>query len=893
MFSDLLIRARALFRRAEMERELDDELVAHLEAETSRHIQAGWPPDEARRRAVLEFGGVEQAREACRDARGVAALETVIRDIRYACRVLRREPGFSATVIMTLALGIGATTAVFGVVNAVLLAPLPFPVPERIVFPWRIAPPGMDLGMAELPWGRPDFLAFAGRTQTLEHIGAFLRETMNLTGAGEATRLEAVKVSAGFLPALGVEPQRGRHFRPDEDRQGSARTILLSDRIWRERFSADAGVLGRTLILNGEPHTVIGIMPAGFTFPSAAGMPSGFSLPRETEVWVPLALSTAPPVRGEPAELAVIGRLRAGVTSGQAQAELDLFARQMERLNPRATGWYNTRVTSMTAQIAGGMRRPLWLLLAAVGVVLVVTCSNIANLLLTRSVARAGELSLRSALGAGRGRLLQQLLTESLVLAMAGGVLGVAVAYVAVTLVKAFGPSSIPRLSEAAVNPEVLGAATLVTLVSALLFGGVPAIVAVRDEPPASQRGAGSPSASTRTSVWVRGTLLVAEVALAVVLVTASSLLTTTFAHLAGEDGGFNADRVLTFELTLPSAQYPARDQMVAYYQRVIEALRRTPGVEQAGLGEILPLDGNGESTGLRVPDLRIAEGDPPPMANYTIVSEGYFAALGTPIRRGRPFTQDDRADSLPAVIVNEAFARTYWPGQDPIGKRVGVPIDSHDMTVVGVVADIKHVSMRDKVSPEVYVPFTQKPWPSMQTMHFAVRANMAPVALVANVREAVAGVDAQVPLARVAALERIVDHSLAQPRFAMLLVGGFGALTVLLSALGLYGTVAYTVAGRAPEIGVRLALGASPRSILRLALGRCLRLTAIGLVSGLGMAVGLLGILSRFLYGVEPTDPSILFGVAALLFVVSVVACYLPARRALRIDPLQAIRVE
>jgi len=874
-----------------MEQDLDDELQAHLEVETARHLRAGLSPDEARRRAIHELGGIEQTREACREVRGVSTAESVIRDLHLATRVFRRESGFSAVIVTTLALGIGATTAVFGVVKAVLITPLPFAAVDRIVLPWRLPPQGIDVGMSQLPWGRTDFLEFAGQTKAFEHVAAFLHGTVNLTAGEDAARLEGTKVSAGFFAALGIEPQLGRVFRADDDRPGSPGVVILSDRVWRERFAADPGIVGRALKLNGESHEVIGVMPPGFTFPFAAGMPDGFAYPGETELWVPLALSTAPPVRGEPSELAVVGRLRTGISYDGAQAELDMFARQLERRNPRAAGWFNTRVTPLTEQVAGAMRRPLWLLFAAVGVVLLVTCANIANLLLTRSVRKGAELALRSALGAGRGRLIQQLLAESVLLATAGGVLGVAVAYACVAVVKTLGPASVPRLLDTVVDPAVLAAAALITLASGLIFGIAPAMVAVREQPASSVPTAIGGTGGGRQGARLRNGLLVAEVALAVVLVAASALLATTFAHLIREDGGFTADRVLTFELTLPLARYPDRDRMVAYYQRVIDALHEVTAVEDAGLGETIPLDGNGESTGLRLPDLKLAEGELPPYANYTVVSPGYFAALGTPIRKGRSFLSTDGADSVPVVIVNEAFARTYWPDHDPIGKRVGVPIESHDMIVVGVAADVKHVTLRDKVSPEVYVPFTQKPWPSMQTMHFAVRTRAEPTAMAGSIRAALRQIDPEVPLARVMSLSTIVAASLAQSRFAMVLVGGFGALTLLLAALGLYGTVAYTVAARTAEIGIRVALGASRTKILRIAVGACVRLTLIGIVAGAGLSFAVLGVMSRFLYGVQPNDPTTLASVALALLVVSAVACMIPARRALRVDPVEAIR--
>jgi predicted permease len=893
MFTDLLLRARALFRRQVVETELDDELRDHLDSQIQKHLDAGMSPEDATRRAHLEFGGLDLAKEACRDARGLSTLDMLARDVQYAARILRRDPTFTIVAALTLALGIGATTTVFSVVNTVLLKTLPYHEVERVVFPWMLAPPTANLGFDEIPWSRKNFQTFAGQAQSFEHVGAFLRDAFNLTGSGEAARYEGARVSEGFFPTLGVAPQLGRVFTEDEDRVGAAQVVMLSDRVWRERFNADPTVIGRALTLNGVSHTVIGVMPGGFGFPRVAGMPSGFPFPHETDVWVPLALSTGPRVRGEPSLLAVFGRLRPRVSYEQAQAEMNLFTRQLERENPRGIGWFNTRITPMTTQITGETRQPLLLLLAAVGVLLLIACSNIANLSLTRAIARTREFTLRAALGAGRGRLIRQLVTETLLLAAISGTIGIGLAYLGVAGVRTFGPVTIPQLSDVTVDPRVIAFAAFVTIGTGLLLGIVPAIIAGREDLVLSLKDGGARAAGSRHGARLRNTLLVLEVALALVLVAASSLLARTFVHLIRSDSGFDSARVLTFELTLPASRYPDLTHIVPMYDNVIQSVQALPGVEWAGLGQTMPLDGNGESTALRVPDLVQSHSDLRPFANYTIVSPGFLAAIGTPILHGRDFLRTDTTDSMQVAIVNDAFARKYWPGQDVIGKQVGVPINSYNMTVVGVAANVKHLSVREEVSPEIYVLFTQKPWPSMQTMHIAVRTKGEPDAVIGSIREALRRIDPEVPLARVTTLTAIVDHALAEPRFAMLLVGAFGTLALLLASVGLYGTVAYTVVGRTQEIGIRLALGAQRRQVFTMAMRQCLRLTSLGIVVGLVLAVVVLRILARFLYGVEPTDPVSLAGVAALLLGVALIACAVPARRAMRVDPLTAMRAE
>ena len=894
MLSDLRFRLNALVRRRALDAELDAEIAEHLERQIDKHVARGLPRAEAVRRARLEFGGVSQTKEACRDARGLGFVETTARDVRYGLRVLRKDAAFTAVAFVTLALGIGATTTVFSVVRAILLKPLPYADVDRIVLPWRQAPPGVNLGFTELPWGRVDFLAEEGGTRAFSAIGAFVGDSFNLTGAGEPVRLDGLRASAGFFPALGVAPALGRWFTAEEDRAGREREVVLGDRVWRERFSADPSIVGRAIDLNGAPYTVVGVMPPGFAFPRAAEMPGSFVLPRETGLWVPLALARSGPVRGEPSELAVVGRLASGVSLAGAQAELDLFTRTMERQYPAGKGWYTSRVMRLARQVSGDTRRPLLFLLAAVFVVLLVACSNVANLLLTRAVGRSREFTLRAALGAGRGRLARQLVTESVLLAIAGGAGGVACAIAGVAFVRAFAPSTIPRLDEVRLDPAVLAFAVGVSIATGLLFGLAPALLAARaDLSPALKEGGGRSSAGLR-GFRLRNALLVSEIALALVLVVASGLLARTFGKLVRANGGFVASRVLTFELTLPASRYPDRDRMVRLYHDVLARLRDVPGVESAGISEVVPLGGAGESTAIRLSDRPAPRSRKElPFANYTILSPGYLRAVGTPVLRGRDFLESDTADSMPVAIVNDALARKYWPGQDALGKPISVPINKDDMTIVGIVADVKHLSMREEPAPEMFVPYTQKPWPSMLTMHVAMRTRTDPAAMTAAARAAIQSVDPDLPLARATTLASIVDEAAAPPRFSMLLVGAFGALALVLACIGLYGAVSYAVVERTQEIGIRLALGARRPSVYWLVLAQGVRVTAAGLAIGLALALGAARAMRGFLYGVEATNPATFAVVSGALVVVALVACVVPARRAMRVDPIVALRHE
>jgi predicted permease len=890
MLADLRFRVRVLFRREAVESELDAELREHLDVLVRRHLAAGCSAAEAERRARLDFGGLDQIKEECRDARGTGLIDLAWRDARHAVRLLRRDAALTAIAIVTLALGIGAGTAAFSVVRTVLLRPLPYGEPGRIAFLWGEPPPGVDVGFDALPWSRVTFHTFARDTRAFASVGAFLSGEFNLTGAGQPERLEGLRVSSGFLPSLGVVPSLGRVFTAGEDRAGSEHVVILGDRLWRERFGADPSVVGRGLDLNGDVYTVVGVMPAGFVFPRDVQMPGSFVFPREAQLWVPLALPDGPPVRGEPSELAVVGRLAPGFSAAQAQAELDLFATRMERQFPRAKGWFNTRVVPLAQQATADARRPIWLLFAAVVVVLLIACANVAGLLLAKATSRAREFRLRAALGAGRRQIVRQLVVESLVLSLGGGAAGVAVAFALTSAIRVFGPSGIPRLAQVGIDGWVLAFAIGLSAATGLLFGLAPALGAAGDALRASSReGRGASANGSR----LRRMLLVAEVALALVLVAASGLLVRTFVHLVNADGGFDAEHVLTFELTLPSSRYPDLDRIVPLYQRALEQLRALPGVRAAGVGETVPMGGAGESTGVRIPGRTAAADQSPPFANYTVVSPGYFAAVGTPILRGRAFLDSDTADSRPVAIVSEAMAKKYWPGQDVVGKAVSLPIYAFDMTIVGVAADVKHQSFREAPGPEMYVPLTQKPWPSMATMHVAIRTHGDPAAMTASARGAIRAVDPDLPIANARTLETVAGDAIVQPRFAMLVLTAFGVLALVLACVGLYGAVSVSVAQRTQEIGVRMALGAPRSRVLAMVLREGARVASLGIALGVVASFAVLRTMTSFLYGVEPTDP-VTFGlVAALLFAVALLASYVPARRAARVDPMVALRCE
>jgi predicted permease len=819
---------------------------------------------------------------------------TIFQDLKYGLRILVKSPGFTAVAVLTLALAIGASTAVFSIVNAVLLKPLPYPHAEQIVLPWRQVPPGINLGYNEIPWGLPEFRMMQEDSKTFHDLGAFKSDSFILTGVGEPARVDGLRASAGFLPALGVQPVLGRAFSFEEDQPGHEREVLLSYSLWRHRFSADPGIVGRAVALNGEEYTVVGVMPAGFSFPRKEELPGSFEFPREAALWVPLALPAARLHPDDPDELAVIGRLNPGVTIEQAQAEMNVFANRQESANPRGKGWYNSRVTRLAKQVAGDTQRPLLLLLAAIGVVVLMACANVANLLLLRSVGRQKEFTLRAALGAGHARLVRQVLTESVVLAFAGGALGILFGQSGIYFVKEFGPSNLPRLHEVTLDARVFLFTLGVSLTTGILFGLVPAFGAAGENLVESLKEGGQRSSGHRAGAKIRNALLVSEVALALVLVIAASLLIRTFVHLLRVNPGFNPTRVLTFELTLPGAKYPDTDHIVAFYHNALDRLRNLPGVDSAGLVRTVPMSGAADSTGIRIPGHVAAADKEHPYAEYTMVSPGYFAAVGTPLLRGRDFLETDTGDSLPVTIVSSAMAKKYWRGEDPIGKQVGPGSLRYPLsTIVGIAADVKHLSVREDPGPEMYVLYNQKPWPSLLTMQFALRTKADPASVAASARDAIYSLDPDLPIAKVATLERLLDASMTQSRFTMLLLGAFGIVALVLASVGIYGVISYAVAQRTREFGIRMALGAQPRNVFGMILGQGIRIAGWGIFLGLVAAAAVTRVLASLLFGVLPTDPLTFVTVSMLLIGVALAACYIPARRAMRVDPMVALHHE
>jgi putative ABC transport system permease protein len=818
-------------------------------------------------------------------------MNRLLNDVKYCLRQQRKSRGFVLVALLMLTLCIGASTAVFSVVDTIMLKPLPYANADRIVMLWRLTPKQINVGYGEIPWGIANFQQILRDSKVFTSLGAFKSDHFNLTGFGEPAMLDGVRASVGFFPALGVQPIIGRTFTPQEDQPGHEGAVILSYDLWQDRFHGDAGVLGWAVNLNGKPHVVVGVMPAGFAFPRGEEMPESFGFPRRPQLWIPSALPEVP-APAAPDELAVAGRLKDVVTPAQAQVEMNTLAARMEQDSPGNTGWFNSRVTRLQSQVAGNTRTPLLLTLGAVGVVLLIACSNIANLLLARSLGRRPEFALRAALGAGRGRLIRQLLTESLMLAIAGGIAGILLAQFSLSLLKVLAPANLPRIQEVDLDWRVFGFALGITFASGIVFGMAPAISATRNDLASSLQQAGRTGSHT-IGPKIRNTFLVLEVALALVLAVASALLVQTFFRLLTVDPGFNAARALTFELSLPVSKYNDDNRIVALYQNVLRSLQTVPGVESAAIVGMPPLEGAVDGSLIRIPERPVARGKDP-FVSYSIASPGYFSTIGTPVLRGREFLETDTANSRQVALISRTMARTFWPTENPIGKRFGLADPSFPlMTVVGIVGDVKHLSLREEAGPEVYVPYTQRPFTPVSLMYAVVRSKSDPALLVGNVRAAIRSLDPDLPIGNVATLREIVDASLAGQRFSMLVLGAFAAISLLLAFFGVYGVISYLVGQRTREIGIRIALGARSHTVLGMLMGYGARLAGLGVALGLLMALGLTRLIKRFLFGVPPTDAFTFAIVASVLMAVALLACYLPARRAMRIDPIVALRHE
>ena len=809
-------------------------------------------------------------------------MDTFLRDIKYSLRRLQKSPGFTLVVVLTLALGIGANTAIFSVVNAVLLRPLPYREPERLVtiFHWYRGPNELEASVSA-----PNFREYRDKARSFEAVAVETGFAANLTGTGDPERIPASRVSGQFFKALGVQPQVGRTLLPDEDEPGKNQVVVISDGLWRRVFGADPRIVGKKIQLNARDFEVVGVMPPGFR---------GF-FARQSDVWTPLALQPAAFEQWGSEFLNVTARLKPGVTVEQAQAEMRAFAEQLKRERPDQ--WPDTwtlKITSFDQLATGKIRPALLVLLGAVGFVLLIACANVANLLLARAAARMKEIAIRSALGADRARLVRQLLTESVHLALAGAVVGLALAYWTVKAIVTLTPN-IPRADEIGVDPAVMLFTLLVAVFTGLLFGMAPALQTSRADLQSTLREGGRTGAAELTGRGLRRALVVAETALALTLLVGAGLLIKSVARLQGVDPGFNPDRLLTFSLSLPAAKYRSDTAQIQYYDRVLSEVAAVPGVRGVAATSVLPFGGGWTTSTFTLEGHEATENEPNPWGDMRIINADYFRTMGVQVVEGRGFAEADGPGTLPVAIVDEEFVRRYSQGRSAVGRRISfrsVPGDTVPewRTIVGVVRHTMHEGLDAEPRLQWYLPYRQFGRPSLT---LAVRTAGEPLALTRAVREAVRSVDRDMPLADVKAMEDRLEESLGQRRLSMFLLGGYAAVALLLASVGLYGVMSYSVTQRQREIGVRMALGARRGTVLGLVLRQGMGLVVVGVALGLVAAFALSRLLTSQLYSVEPTDPATFALVALVLSGVAFVALLLPALRATRVDPAVVLREE
>jgi putative ABC transport system permease protein len=810
-------------------------------------------------------------------------------DLRYALRSLARSPGFAAVAALTLALGIGANTAIFSVVYSVLLRPLAYAEPERLVS-IRASLTELD----DLPTSQPEYQDYRREVTALEDLAAVWPININLTGLGEPQRIQAAVVSDNYFRVLGVAPALGRDFTPEDDGGRIGYVTIISHELWRQRFGGDREIIGKTVRLDDDPMTIVGVMPRGFRH----ALESGAS---PMELWAPIALDNPDPefLNGRRNRVFdLIGRLRSGTGVDEARAELmalaGRFTEQYPQEYPTGLGWRPT-IEPLAEQVVGDVRPALLILLGAVGFVLLIGCANVANLLLARATAREREIAVRSALGGSQGRLVRQLITESLVLALVGGALGLLLAGWGASALGRLATLYLPRAGEIELSLPVLGFTAFLILLTGVGFGLIPALQAARPDLQSVLKDAARGASAGAPRARMRAVLVVAEVAIALMLLAGAGLLLRSFQRLMAVEQGFDPERLLTLQVWLPvpndnaSGRFFTQEQKLGFYERALEAVRAVPGVREAALTSQLPLRGR-RSAGFRIEGRPVRSDETPPGAEFRMVSPNYFAAMGIPVLRGEGLPE--LADSLSSrkVLVNRTLAQKYWPGEDPIGRRIRFGFDSTWLTVNGIVGDVRQMGLGEPPKEEVYVSYR---WSAGQEMSLVVRTADDPERLGTAVTNAIRAVDPEQPVFGIMSMERVIDNAGAERRVSLLLLLLFAGIALLLSALGIYGVMAYTTNQRRQEIGIRMALGARGSDVLRLVVGQGMRLVGIGLAIGLVGAWLLSRVLTSQLYGVTPQDPLTYASVAGLLAAVALTASWLPARRATRVDPMLSLRSE
>jgi putative ABC transport system permease protein len=879
-------RLHGLFFRRRVERQLEEEIRSHLEMQIEDDVRQGMSSEEAGQAARRKFGGVAQAKEAYRDRSGLPLVESTFQDLRYAARMLLKKPGFTSIAVITLALGIGANTAIFSVVNAVLLRPLPFQNPQQLFTLWESTP---KLGIEQNSPAAGNYLDWQAQNRVFAQMAIYNPyRKFNLTYEDQPERIEGAAVSASLFAVLGVGAAQGRVFVAEEEQPGRDRVVIISHGLWRRRFAGDPNLVGKTITLDGGNCTVIGVMPEGFQFPGGSGKVRTFTTP-PAELWVPLALDAATWSQRIFHYLKVIARLKPEIGIEQAQAEMNAIQQRLKQQYPNTNVGTHVKMVPLKAQVVGAAQPALLILWGAVALVLLIACVNVTNLLLSRATARKKELAIRAALGAGRLRVLRQLLTESLMLAFVGGVIGVILANWGIGALSGIIPEEFPRREEIAIDRWVLGFTLLVTALTSLIFGLVPALLSTKTDLTASLKEGGRSASEGGRRNRVHSLLVMTETALALILLVGAGLLIQTLLRLERVNPGFNPERVLTMELSMSPVRYP-RDQRAFFFRRLIERVHALPEVSSVGASTVIPLAGGNNYLAVGI------EGRQPPPgtrygAEFRAVTPEYFKALGIPLVRGRTLSDRDGPEAPSVFVVNETMARRFFPNEDPLGKRIRLGYSDVWGEIVGIVGDVKHFSLDAEVKEEAYSPYYQAPF--WLDMTLVVRTTVDPMSIANAVRNEILGLDKDQPVTRIRTMEAVVAGSVAQPRFRTLLLGVFAVMALSLAAIGIYGVISYAVTQRTREIGIRIALGARRRDVLRLVVGQGMAPAIVGLGIGLIGAFALTRLMKDLLFVVRADDPATFALVAFLLAAAALLACYIPARRAAKVDPMIALRSE
>ncbi|HEY3241940.1 MAG TPA: ABC transporter permease [Phycisphaerae bacterium] len=880
----LWTRIRGTVRNEPCDMEFQREIEEHVRLLTERYRRGGMTAEAALLAARRQFGNTTLLEEDRRDMQAFPAIEALRADLTYALRMLRKNRGFATAAVVTLALGIGANTAIFSVCNAVLFKPLPYAEPSRIVTLWERQRDGTlgDVAPANFVDWRDASRSFSGMAAV---SASSFASSFILGGQSEASRLAGGNVSSSFFSVLGVRFMLGRNFLPEEDRPGQNRVAILSYAAWSERFGAARDIVGKAITLNDERYTVVGVLPAEFQFGTTA---ADFQARGQADIWVPIALDPQRLQRGAHM-LRVIARLAPDVALTQAQVELDVIAANMARLYPDQNRERGITAVSLAERATATVRAPLEALLGAVGLVLLIACANVANLLLSRAAARQTEMAVRVALGASRGRLAQQLLTESLLLAGIGGAAGFLVALAVTAALAPHLPPDLSRAAGMAGDARMLVFTAMISLATGTLFGLGPLVGTGRTNAGESLKQSHRVASAAHSRL--RNGLAVAQISIAIVLLIGAGLMAKSLRALTHVAPGFRSDSILTARLSLPPSRYPDNRRIAAFERELLGTLTRKPGVQSAGLATYLPLSGldNGWSF--------VIEGRPPlpvgtyNMAKYRPASAGYFETIGIPLLRGRSFTPADTADSPWVTVINDSMAREYWGGQDPIGRRLQFAAETW-RTVIGVVGDVRHEGLDGETKPEMYVPIEQAP-NTESSPTIVIRTALDTGAAAAELREAVAAIDRAMPVDRIQTMEQLVSGSVAQPRFRTVILAAFSMLALVMASIGIYGVMSYLVIQRTREFGIRVSMGATRADVLRLVLGRAAALIGVGTCVGLAGSVGLVRLIAKLLFGTAPLDPLTFAAAPALLAAVALAASYLPAWRAARVDPIVALRYE